>query len=82
MLSAPRPASKSRQVRAAFGGRQGTTLIAAQKTHRRARLIELDPIYVDVIVRRWEKFTGEAAVHADSGLSFGQLAGERLSVAG
>ncbi|MGD7498797.1 DNA methyltransferase, partial [Ralstonia pseudosolanacearum] len=45
----------------AFGG-SGTTLIAAEKAARAARLIELDPRYVDVIVRRWEEYTGEQAI--------------------
>ncbi|MGA4235073.1 DNA modification methylase, partial [Ralstonia nicotianae] len=45
----------------AFGG-SGTTLIAAEKAARAARLIELDPKYTDVIVRRWEEYTGEQAV--------------------
>ncbi|MEW9897068.1 site-specific DNA-methyltransferase [Chitinivorax sp. PXF-14] len=44
-----------------FGG-SGTTLIAAEKSDRVARLIELDPKYVDVIVRRWEDFTGQTAI--------------------
>ncbi|EMJ4122004.1 site-specific DNA-methyltransferase [Pseudomonas aeruginosa] len=44
-----------------FGG-SGTTLIAAEKSGRVARLIELDPKYVDVIVRRWEDFTGQKAI--------------------
>ncbi len=44
-----------------FGG-SGTTLIAAEKSGRVARLIELDPKYVDVIVRRWEDFTGKQAI--------------------
>lgn len=44
-----------------FGG-SGTTLIAAEKSGRVARLIELDPKYADVIVRRWEDFTGQTAI--------------------
>jgi DNA modification methylase len=43
-----------------FGG-SGTTLIAAEKTSRCARLMELDPKYCDVIVKRWEDFTGQKA---------------------
>jgi DNA modification methylase len=44
-----------------FGG-SGTTIIAAEKTGRRARAIELDSKYVDVAVRRWERYTGRSAV--------------------
>ena len=44
-----------------FGG-SGTTLIAAEKNGRIARIMELDPKYVDVIVKRWENFTGQKAV--------------------
>ena len=44
-----------------FGG-SGSTLIAAEKTGRKARLMELDPKYCDVIVKRWEDFTGKKAV--------------------
>ena len=40
----------------------GTILIAAEKTGRRARAIELDPKYVDVAIRRWEQYTGKTAV--------------------
>src|SRR5262249_13175889 len=43
-----------------FGG-SGSTLIAAERTGRRAFLMELDPLYADVIVRRWEEFTGRKA---------------------
>ena len=44
-----------------FGG-SGSTLIACEKTGRKARLMELDPKYCDVIVKRWEDFTGGKAV--------------------
>lgn len=53
-----------------FGG-SGSTLIACEKTGRHARLMELDPKYVDVIVRRWQQFTGKRAVHAETGKEFG-----------
>lgn len=43
-----------------FAG-SGTTIIAAEKTGRNARAIEFDPLYCDVIVRRWERYTGKAA---------------------
>lgn len=52
-----------------FGG-SGSTLIAAQKTGRLARLMELDPQYADVIVKRWQDFTGEKATHAVTGEAF------------
>lgn len=53
----------------AFGG-SGATLLAAEKTGRLARLIELDPLYVDVAIRRWQEMTDRKAVHAGSGEAF------------
>jgi DNA modification methylase len=62
-----RNSSKSRDiVLDPFGG-SGTTLIAAERAGRRARLIELDPKYVDVIVQRWQEATGGRAKHAVTG---------------
>jgi DNA modification methylase len=58
-----------------FAG-SGSTLIACQKTGRHARVIELEPIYVDVIVRRWQEFTGKGALL--QGRTFTQVADERL----
>jgi DNA modification methylase len=52
-----------------FGG-SGTTLIAAQKSGRHARLMELDPAYCDVIVKRWEDFTGKKAILEESKEAF------------
>ncbi len=55
-----------------FGG-SGTTMIACEKTGREARLMELDPKYVDVIVRRWQEFTGKQATHAATGATFAEV---------
>ncbi len=52
----------------AFAG-SGTTLIAAEKTGRRAYAMELDPKYVQTAIRRWQAFTGDEAVHAETGLT-------------
>ncbi len=49
----------------------GTTIIAAERTGRCARAIEMDPRYVDVAIRRWERFTRSHAVHAVTGQQFG-----------
>ncbi len=51
----------------------GTTVIAAERTARRCYGGELDPLYVDTIVRRWQAYTGESAVQASSGRRFGEL---------
>ena len=60
-----------------FGG-SGTTLIAAQKSGRRARLIEYDPAYCDVILRRFEATTGDRATLAENGQSFEDVAEQRI----
>ncbi|MDG4886808.1 DNA methyltransferase [Mesorhizobium sp. WSM4887] len=59
-----------------FGG-SGTTLLAAQKTRRRARLIEIDPHYCDLIVRRFERHTGKQATLAATGETFEELSERR-----
>ncbi|MFZ6813729.1 site-specific DNA-methyltransferase [Undibacterium sp. Rencai35W] len=56
-----------------FGG-SGSTLIAAEKTGRHARLMELDPKYVDVIVKRWQDWSGKKATRQSDGLEFDALA--------
>jgi len=48
----------------------GTILIAAERTGRKARALEIDPHYVDVAVRRWQTYTGKQAVLAATGQSF------------
>jgi DNA modification methylase len=59
----------------AFGG-SGSTLIAAEKTNRRCRMIELDEKYVDTIVKRWQEFTGRDAIHEQTGKTFNELTQE------
>ena len=55
-----------------FAG-SGTTLIACDRTNRQARLIELDPIYCDQIVQRWQQTTGQQAIHAVTGTLFDDI---------
>jgi DNA modification methylase len=55
-----------------FGG-SGTTAIACEKTNRQARLMELDPKYCDVIIKRWQDFTGKKATHEVSGKTFDEM---------
>jgi len=55
-----------------FGG-SGSTLIACEKTQRSCRMMELDPKYCDVIIKRWQDFTGKKATHAETGAPFGNL---------
>ncbi|MCY1457079.1 DNA methylase [compost metagenome] len=62
-----------------FGG-SGTTLIAAEKSGRMARLIELDPKYVDVIVRRWQDWTGKQATRESDGVLFDQATSDSSTI--
>jgi DNA modification methylase len=55
----------------------GTTILAAERIGRRAYALEVDPIYVDVAIRRWQAFTGKDAIQAENGRSFDELAAER-----
>ncbi len=64
-----------------FGG-SGSTLIAAHKTGRRGYLMELDPVYCDRIIRRWQAFARDDAVLAETGESFEQVAATRKPGAG
>jgi DNA modification methylase len=76
-----RNSSKSRDtVLDPFGG-SGTTLIACEKHGRQARLVELEPKYADVVVRRWEQYTDRKAMLAEDGREFEQVAEDRAAVA-
>jgi hypothetical protein len=59
-----------------FAG-SGTTLIAAERTGRRARALEIDPGYVDIAVRRWQSYTGKQAKLAATGETFEEVADRR-----
>ena len=59
-----------------FAG-SGTTIIAAEMTGRVCHAIELNPVYVDVAVRRWQAFTGKAAMLEANGDSFAEIAEQR-----
>jgi DNA modification methylase len=63
-----------------FGG-SGSTLIACEKLGRKARLMEIDPPYSDVIIRRWQEYTGEKALLDGDGRSFDEVRNERVQVA-
>ena len=72
-----RNSSKSRDIVLDLFGGSGTTLIAAERTGRSARLMELDPRYVDVIVARWQNLTGGVAVLDGEDRSFADLQASR-----
>lgn len=61
-----------------FGG-SGSTLIACEKTARDCRMMELDPKYCDVIIKRWQDFTGQEATLEGSGETFNALAAKRVA---
>ena len=58
----------------------GTTLIAAEQSGRVCYGVELDAKYIDVIIRRWQQYTGKQAVLDGDGRTFGEIAEERQSV--
>jgi DNA modification methylase len=58
----------------------GTTLMAAERVGRVCCAIEIDLGYIDVAIRRWQKYTGEPAIHAVSGKCFDDIAGERSDI--
>lgn len=65
--------TKSNNIVLDFFGGSGSTLIACEKSGRKARLMELDPKYVDVIIKRWQDYTGREAIHAETGKTFNEL---------
>jgi DNA modification methylase len=55
----------------------GSTLMAAQRTGRICYGIEIDPVYVDTAIRRWQRDTGSHAIHAESGKRFNEVAAQK-----
>lgn len=64
------------QVLDLFGG-SGSTLIACEKLNREARIVELDPIYCDVIIERWQEYTSKIAINKATGKEYDQHKEER-----
>lgn len=62
----------------AFAG-SGTTIAAAEKIGRRAFCVEIDPLYVDVAIRRWQRITGKDATLESSGLTFDEVLATRIN---
>ena len=67
---------KAKSIYEPFAG-TGTTLIACEKTRRINRSMELDPKYCDVIVKRWQDFTGKIAIHAETGQPFAEVKNDK-----
>ena len=64
--------SENQKIIDLFGG-SGSTLIACEKTNRQCRMMELDPIYCDVIIKRWQEFTGQSATLEKTGQTYGEI---------
>ncbi len=69
--------SKSKDLVLDLFGGSGTTAIACEKTGRKSRLMELDPKYCDVIVKRWQEFTGKKATLEKTGTFFDDMAAQK-----
>ena len=70
--------SKAGDIVADLFGGSGSTLIACERCNRHARIMEIDPAYVDVIVQRWQQYTGKGATLADDGRTYDSVAIDRL----
>jgi len=73
-----RNSSKAGDMVADFFGGAGSTLIACERCERQARLMEIDPRYADVIVHRWQDYTGKSAQLDGDGRTFAETAAERV----
>lgn len=72
--------SRKRQLVLDLFGGSGSTLIACERTGRHARIVEIDPSYVDVIVQRWQNNTNRDATLEGDGRSFREVSAERTAL--
>jgi DNA modification methylase len=75
-----RNSSKSRDIVLDVFGGSGSTIVACEKTGRQGRMIEVDAIYVDVAIRRWEQYTGRPARLGGDGKTFAEVSEHRQPV--
>jgi DNA modification methylase len=73
--------SKAGDVVADLFGGSGSTLIGCERRGRKARLMEIDPRYADVVITRWEGHSGQKAILDGDGRAFGEISAERLQEA-
>ena len=72
--------SKAGDIVADLFGGSGSTLIACERSNRKARIMEIDPAYVDVIVQRWQQYVGKTATLAGDGRTYDSVAINRLGI--
>src|SRR5215510_15955101 len=77
VADAMRDCSRRGDIVLDFFGGSGTTLLAAERVGRRAFILEIEPRFVDVAIKRWQAFSGKDAICAESGLSFDDIASTR-----
>ena len=73
--------SKAGDIVADLFGGSGSTLIACERCNRHARVMEIDPVYADVIVQRWQQYTGKAATLEGDGRTYDSVAIDRVGTA-
>jgi DNA modification methylase len=76
-----RNSSKAGDIIADYFGGSGSTLIACERCERSTRLMEIDPRYSDVVVQRWQDYTGKSARLNEDGKTFEEITAERISYA-
>lgn len=72
-----RNSSKSRDIVLDVFGGSGSTIVACEKTGRQGRMIEVDPIFVDVAIRRWEQYSGHPVRLGRDGRTFAEVSEQR-----